>query len=194
MSEQLWVCLHLSVPLSVHPSVYPSVGWSICPSLCLSVVWSAHLSVQLSIKKCICVPCKYIKQVLNECLYHHLLNNFLYPPFQRSWKRGILVSPCPSVRLSVCPSVDRIVSALYLQQYSWDPLHLAILSSNLRRCVMCKICLKNLKFWQILEICNSDFVFFWLAIQYDSVLWVIMRGGGGGGEVSSERWHSSCSS
>ena len=26
--------------------------------------------------------------------------------------------------LSVCPSVDRIVSALYLQQYSWDPFHI----------------------------------------------------------------------
>ena len=27
-------------------------------------------------------------------------------------------------RLSVCPSVDRIVSALYLQQYSLDPFHI----------------------------------------------------------------------
>ena len=26
----------------------------------------------------------------------------LYPPIQRSWKGGILVSPCPSVRLSLC--------------------------------------------------------------------------------------------
>ena len=38
------------------------------------------------------------------------------PPLQRSWKGGILVSPCPSV--------DRIVSALYLQQYSSDPFHI----------------------------------------------------------------------
>ena len=28
------------------------------------------------------------------------------------------------VRLSVCPSVERIVSALYLQQYSSDPFHI----------------------------------------------------------------------
>ena len=28
------------------------------------------------------------------------------------------------VRLSICPSVDRIVSALYLQQYSLDPFHI----------------------------------------------------------------------
>ena len=31
---------------------------------------------------------------------------------------------CPSVRLSVFPSVDRIVSALYLQQYLSDPFHI----------------------------------------------------------------------
>ena len=37
---------------------------------------------------------------------------------------GILVSSCPSVRLSVCPSVDRIVSALYLQQYPSDPFYI----------------------------------------------------------------------
>ena len=29
---------------------------------------------------------------------------------------------------------------------------------------------KNLKFWQIFEICNFDFVFFWLGIQYDSMV------------------------
>ena len=35
--------------------------------------------------------------------------------------------------------------------------------------------LKNLKFLRNLEICNFDFVFFWLGIQYDSIVWVIMR-------------------
>ena len=49
---------------------------------------------------------------------------------------------------------------------------------------------KNLKFWWIFEICNFDFVFFWLGIQYDSMVWVIMRRRG----VSSERRRSSCSS
>ena len=44
----------------------------------------------------------------------------IIPPLQRSWKRGILVSPC----LSVCPSLGRIVSALYLQQYLSDPFHI----------------------------------------------------------------------
>ena len=34
---------------------------------------------------------------------------------------------------------------------------------------------KNLKFWQIFKICNFDFVFVWLGIQYYSIVWVIMR-------------------
>ena len=49
---------------------------------------------------------------------------------------------------------------------------------------------KNLKFWRFLKICNFDFVSFWLGIQYDSMVWVIMRRRG----VSSERRCSSCSS
>ena len=36
----------------------------------------------------------------------------------------IFLSPCPSVCPSVHLSVDRIVSALYLQQYSSDPFHI----------------------------------------------------------------------
>ena len=50
--------------------------------------------------------------------------------------------------------------------------------------------LKKLKFWRIFYICNFDFVFIWLGIQYDSMVWVIMRRQG----VSSERKRSSCSS
>ena len=34
---------------------------------------------------------------------------------------------------------------------------------------------KKLKFWRIFKICNFDFVFFWLGIQYYSIVWVIMR-------------------
>ena len=37
---------------------------------------------------------------------------------------GITLSVCPPVRPSVCPSVDRIVSALYLHQYSSDPFYI----------------------------------------------------------------------
>ena len=57
-------------------------------------------------------------------------------------KGRILVSPCPSIRLSIRPSVDRIVSAPYLLQYSLDPFHIYILSNNIRRCVVCKFFLK----------------------------------------------------
>ena len=75
----------------------------------------------------------------------------LYPPLQRSWKGGILVSPCPSVRPSVCPSVDRIVSALYLQQYSSDPFHICTsyqATSEGVSHVMPVSTFKNLKFWR----------------------------------------------
>ena len=40
---------------------------------------------------------------------------------------GILVSPCPFVPLSICPSVHQSTeswSALYLQQYSPDPFYI----------------------------------------------------------------------
>ena len=111
------------------------------------------------------------------------------PPLQQSWRRGILVSPCPSV----CPSVDRIVSALYLQQYSSDPFHVCTsyqaTSEGVSR-VMFVSKFKNLKFWRILKFCNYDFVFFWHGIQFDSIEWVIIRRQG----VSSERRCSSCSS
>ena len=106
----------------------------------------------------------------------------LYPLLQRSWKGGILVSPCPSVRpsvrLSVCPPVDKIVSALYLQQYSLDPFHICTSYQATKEGVsrvMPVSKFKNLKFWGIFLICNFDFVFFWHGIQYDSVVWIIMR-------------------
>ena len=123
--------------------------------------------------------------------------SYLYPPastkLQRSWKGLLLVSPCPSVGLSVCPSVDRIVSALYLQQYSSDPFYICTsyqATSEGVSLVMPVSKLKNLKFWRIFCICNFDFVFFWLGIQYDSMVWVIIRRRG----VSSERTRSSCPS
>ena len=81
----------------------------------------------------------------------------IIPPLQRSWKGGILVSPCPSVRPSVCPSVDRIVSALYLQQYSSDPFHICTsyqaTSEGVSRVMFVSI-LKKLKFWRFFLICN----------------------------------------
>ena len=104
-----------------------------------------------------------------------------------------LIGGYTGITLSVCPSVDRIVSALYLQQYSSDPFHICTsyqaTSEGVSR-VMSVSKFKNLKFWRIFKICNFDFVIFWLGIQYDSMVWVIMRRRG----VSSERRRSSCSS
>ena len=57
------------------------------------------------------------------------------------------------------------------------------LSSNFRRCVVWKVHCK------IFQICNFDFVLFWLWIQYESIVWVIMRQHG----VSSECRRSSSS-
>ena len=34
---------------------------------------------------------------------------------------------------------------------------------------------QNLNFWQFFDICNFDFVFFWLGIWCESLVWVIMR-------------------
>ena len=71
--------------------------------------------------------------------------------------------------------------------------YLHILSSNFRRCVACNVCSKNQKivwnFGEFFEFLSLTFIFFWLGIQYDSVVWVIMRRWG----VSSERRRSSCS-
>ena len=49
----------------------------------------------------------------------------LYPHFNEV-ERGHtgFMSVSPAVRLVVCPSVDGIVDALYLQQYSLDPFHI----------------------------------------------------------------------
>ena len=48
---------------------------------------------------------------------------FYYTPSLNEVEVGILVLPSPSVRLSICPSVDRMVSTLYLPQYLLDPFH-----------------------------------------------------------------------
>ena len=97
---------------------------------------------------------------------------------------GITLSVCPSSRLSVRPSVRLSVcgknrvrsvsSTILIGSISY--LH--ILFSNFRRYVACNACFKIQKFgefWRFFLICNFDFVFFWLGIQYDSMVWVIMR-------------------
>ena len=47
---------------------------------------------------------------------------FLYPPLQQSWKRGILVSPCPSVHLSVWENYSAAKKFNYTRRFI-DDLH-----------------------------------------------------------------------
>ena len=82
---------------------------------------------------------------------------------------GILVSLRPSVRLSICPSV----STSHIQYSSgWIHFIFIILSSNFKRCVACKVSCKISNFWQSFKTCN--FVYFWLGIWCESLVWVIM--------------------
>ena len=73
---------------------------------------------------------------------------------------GITLSVCPSVRLSVCPFVDRIVSALYLQEYSSDPFHICTsyqaTSEGVSR-VMPISKFKDLKFFKFVTLTLSSF-------------------------------------
>ena len=111
-----------------------------------------------------------------------------HTPHSTNLKVGILVT------MSVCASVDRIVSALYFLQY-WPDLFHNYTSYQTTSKVVYSVKflskLKNLKFWQILETCNFDFVLFWLGIQYELVN---SMGNHGAVGVSSKRWCSSCSS
>ena len=52
-------------------------------------------------------------------------NSIFTPPASTKLKEVYTGFPCLSVRLSICPSVDRIMSALYRQQYSSDPFHIS---------------------------------------------------------------------
>ena len=117
-------------------------------------------------------------------------NGFIIPLLQLSWRGGGGggVYWFHLVRLSVCGQsrVRSVSSTILIGSISY--LH--ILSSIFRRCDAWNGCFKIKKLWRIFLICNFEFIFFWLGIQYDSMVWVIMRWRG----VSSELRRSSCSS
>ena len=88
-----------------------------------------------------------------SCLYNLYIVKtmpLLYPPLQRSWKGGILVSPCPSLRLSICGQnrVHSVSSTILIGSIS----HLHILSSNFRRCAACNTRFKIQKFLNFLNL------------------------------------------
>ena len=89
----------------------------------------------------------------------------------------------------VCSSVDRIVSTLYLQHNSSDQFHVCTsYQATLEGVSRVKFVSKFTNFGKFFKFGIFDFVFFWLGIQYDSIVWVIMRLRG----VSSEHRRSSC--
>ena len=92
-----------------------------------------------------------------DCMISGVYISFIIPPASTKLKGGILVSPCPSVRLSVRPSVRLSVcgqnrvrsvsSTILIGSISY--LH--ILLSNFRRCVAwnARFKVQTLKFWRI---------------------------------------------
>ena len=122
-----------------------------------------------------------------------LVLTVILAPLQRSWKGCILVSLCPSLRPSVrpfvCPSMDRIMSARNLQPYSLDLFRIyASHQAKMCRVFYCFFISRfvKLKFWEFVTLALT---WFWVGIQYEPIVWVIM----GRREISSERRRSSCS-
>ena len=93
--------------------------------------------------------------------------------------------------MSVCLSVDRVVSTLYLQQNLPDPFHIYTSYQATSEGVSCIKFISNSKIWhfgKFYEFVTLTLFLFLLGIQYDSIVWVIMEWQG----VSSESSHSSC--
>ena len=96
---------------------------------------------------------KHIRVLFNEVLlklyeWHGESAELHYIPASTKLKGGYI-----GFTLSVCPSMDRMMSALSLQQYSLDPFHICTsyqaTSENVLR-VMFVSTFNNLRFWQIL--------------------------------------------
>ena len=82
----------------------------------------------------------------------------IIPPLQRSWKGGggggggEREAYTGFTLSSVCPSMDRIISALYLQQYLPDPFHIYTFFQPTSGVSYIKLFFSKLKivqFWQI---------------------------------------------
>ena len=129
---------------------------------CNTLFVLAHIDISIIQKskyfaKLICMYLDFVDQ--RNAYWIMSVSWSLYPLLQRSWSGGggILASPdtyikC-AIQMSVRPSVERIVSALYLQQYSSDPFHICTsyqaTSEDVPR-VMPVSKFTILKFWRIL--------------------------------------------
>ena len=101
---------------------------------------------------------------------------------------GFTLSLRPSVHLWT----ESCLLCMYPQQFLLDPFHIYTSYQATSKGVWhVKLFAKfqNVNFWQIFEICNFDFVLFWLGIQYESKVWIIK----GRRRVFSECRRSSCS-
>ena len=119
------------------------------------------------------ICCPMVLPISFSVVSPSLQQSYNYTPRFNEVERGVYWYHL--VRLSVCPSVDRIVSALYLQEYSLDPFHICTSYQATSEGVSRVMPVSKFKNSKIFLICNFDFVFFWLGIQYDSMVWVIMR-------------------
>ena len=128
-------------------------------------IW-VFIVIRLMVQEVFPVKCMHMSPCFNVVspsavgpAYVWDLNVVIRPPLPKlkGGYTGFTLSVCTSVRLSVhlsiSPSVDRILSALYLQQYSLDPFHICTsyqaTPEGVSR-VMFVSKFKNLKFWRIL--------------------------------------------
>ena len=171
----IFPCLSKAIyRLTLHVVITCEITWAI-------VMAFAYLAKINDVN--VCRKCKVnrgLRVFFNGCPHFHT-------PASMNVKGGY-IGFILTVRLSVCPSFcgwNRVRSV------SWTILagfisYLHILSSNFRRCITCKVHQKKFQkfmFWQFFLICSFNFVLFWLGIQYESIVWVIMGQQG----VSSEQ-------
>ena len=122
----------------LRPIKWKSIMWLGCcelttkPKITDKYAWICHLAPAVYGQNICCEMCKYCSMstyiLLWICspdcdLTSDLVagsSPYYYTPRFNEVERGVYTG----ITLSVCPSVDRIVSALYLQQFSSDPFHI----------------------------------------------------------------------
>ena len=171
--------------INLLPRMYPKQSVVTTNKLLSSCVTLDITVLYWNSKYCMTIPI----MIPNISCYCTCYLECYYTPASTKLKGGILVSHCPSVRPSVCPSLDRIVSALYLQQYLSDPFHICTYYQATLEVV------SRVNFVAKLKHIGKFFKFFWLCLlmTWDPI-WLNSMGNHGAAGVSSERRRSSCSS
>ena len=116
------------------------------------------------------------------------LDQYYVTLLQWSWKRGILVSACPSMCLCICWSVDKIMSTLHFQQYLLDPFQFfASFQATSEGVLYVKIFtkLQNLKFFAGLL---NLYLWLWLVLTWNerNLIWIDRIGLSWGGRGYSQ--------